>query len=115
MAIFTQVFDGTYGRFATGIRAYLCRRNGAGWTTIAEAATNADGQISDWDGSRLEYGLYQIVFHSDSYFATLGEQCAYSEVIVTLRMQSDAARFQVHLTLSPYSYSVYIGTAGDGP
>ena len=111
MAIFTQVFDGTYGTFATGMRAYLCRRNGAGWATIAEAATNADGQINDWNGSQLEQGLYQIVFHSDSYFAALGEQSAYSEVVVTLRMQNEAAKFQVHLTLSPYSYSVYFGTA----
>jgi 5-hydroxyisourate hydrolase len=113
MSIFTQVFDSNYGTSATGIRAYLDRRSGAGWTTIAEAETDANGQIDDWHGPRLGHGLYRIVFDSDSYFAALGARSAYPEVIVVLRMQNEAEAFQVQLTLAPYSYAIFFHTVED--
>jgi 5-hydroxyisourate hydrolase len=115
MTIVTQVLDGTYGRSAVGVRARLGRANGASWMTVAEAETNADGQINDWDGLRLERGLYRIVIDSDSYFAALGVSSAYPEVTVIFRMRSESVKFQVQVTLSPYTYSTYFGTVDGKP
>jgi 5-hydroxyisourate hydrolase len=108
--IATRVFDGTYGKSAVGVRAFLSRADGTGWTTVAEAETNREGCIEDWDGWHLVRGLYRIIFDSDSYFAGLGSTTAYPEVAVIFRMQEESAKFQVQVTLSPYSYSTYFGS-----
>jgi 5-hydroxyisourate hydrolase len=109
MKIITQVLDSTYGKSAVGVRARLSRATGEEWTTVAEAETNAEGCIEDWDSWRLGRGLYRIVFDSDSYFAGLGTASAYPEVIVIFRMQEESHAFQVQVTISPYSYSTYFG------
>jgi 5-hydroxyisourate hydrolase len=112
MTIVAQVFDGAYGRPAAGVRAYLRRGDGATWTTITEVETDDAGQVSEWDGGRLEHGLYRLVFDSYSYFANLGASSAYPEVTVTFRVGSGPMKVlvQVLLVLSPYSYSTYCGT-----
>lgn len=110
MRISARVLDGTYGKCAVGVRAYLACANGDGWTSVAVSETNGNGCIEDWDGWHLERGLYRIVFDSDSYFAGLGAVTAYPEVAVIFRMQEESARYQVQITISPYSYSTYFGT-----
>jgi 5-hydroxyisourate hydrolase len=112
MRIVTQVLDSTYGKSAVGVHACLSRASdeGDGWATVAEAETNLDGCIADWEGCQLERGLYRIVFDSDGYFAGLGGSAAYPEVMVIFRMWDESHAFQVQVTLSPYSYSTYFGT-----
>ena len=112
MRIVTQVRDSTYGQSAVGVRACLSRASGGhdGWTTVAEAETNADGCIADWEGWHLERGLYRIVFDCDSYFAGLGGSAVYPEVMVIFRMRDESHAFQVQVTLAPFSYSTYFGT-----
>jgi 5-hydroxyisourate hydrolase len=110
MRIFTQVLDGTYGKYAAGVHARLARAGECGWTTVADAETDKDGCIEAWDNRYLDRGLYRIVFDSDSYFAGLGAAAAYPEVIVIFRMQNEAHVFQIQVTLAPYSYSTYFGT-----
>jgi 5-hydroxyisourate hydrolase len=110
MTVVTRVLDGTYGNAAAGVRARLGRASGGGWTTITEMETDNRGQIDDWDGRHLERGLYRIVFDSDGYFAALGASSAYPEVAVTFRVLDEVLKFQVQITLSPYSYSIYFGT-----
>lgn len=114
MKILTQVLDSTYGKSAAGLRARLFKAAGDQWTTVAEAETNSNGCIEDWNSWRLERGLYRIVFDSDSYFAGLGTVSAYPEVIVIFRMQEESQAFQVQVTLSPYSYSTYFGKMDGG-
>lgn len=109
MRIVAEVLDGTYGKPAAGVRACLSRSAGNGWATVAEAETNPEGRIEDWDSWRLDRGLYRIVFDSDSYFAGLGATTAYPEVTVIFRMQNESVVFQVQVTLAPYSYSTYFG------
>lgn len=113
MRIVTQVLDGTYGKAAVGVGAQLAHSNGKGWTTVAEAETDHEGCIPDWDNWHLERGTYRIVFDSDSYFAGLGATTAYPEVTVTFRMQKEPVKFQLQVTLAPYSYSTYFGTVDD--
>lgn len=110
MTIVSRVLDGTFGKPAVGVRAALERANGTGWVTLAEAETNTGGEITDWDGWQPDRGLYRLVINSDSYFADLGVSSAYPEVTITFRMQNKSVRFQVVVTLSPYSYSTYFGT-----
>jgi 5-hydroxyisourate hydrolase len=115
MRIVAQVLDGTYGKAAVGVRACLSRADENGWTTVAEAETNRDGYIEDWDSWHLDRGLYRIVFDSDSYFAGLGAVTAYPEVAVIFRMQNESVVFQIQLTLAPFSYSTYFGTTDSQP
>jgi len=115
MKIFTQVLDGTYGKSAVGVHARLARADDGGWATVADAETNQDGRIEEWDSRYMDRGLYRIVFDSDSYFASLGAAAAYPEVVVIFRMQNDARVFQVQVTLAPYSYSTYFGTMDTPP
>jgi 5-hydroxyisourate hydrolase len=113
MKIVTQVLDSTYGQSAVGVHASLARFSGSGWTRIAEAVTNDEGLIEDWNGDwPLERGLYRMVFDSDSYFAGLGASTAYPEVIVVFRMADESRTCQVRIMLSPYSYSTFFETLG---
>jgi 5-hydroxyisourate hydrolase len=109
--IVTQVVDGTYGKSAAGVRVCLASATGDSWSVVAEAETDGDGCIMEWQSRHLERGLYRIVFDSDGYFARLGAVSAYPEIIVLFRMEDDLHLFRVHVTLSPYSYSTYFGTA----
>jgi 5-hydroxyisourate hydrolase len=109
MKIVTRVLDGTYGKSAVGVRARLARSYEDGWSTVAKAETNIDGCIDQWT-SRLERGIYRIVFDTDGYFAGLGGTTAYPEVIVIFRIDEKSPEFQVQVTISPYSYSTYFGT-----
>jgi 5-hydroxyisourate hydrolase len=115
MRIIAQVLDGTYGKTAVGVRAFLARANGDSWTTVAEAETNRDGYVEDWDSWRLERGLYRIMFDSDRYFSGFGTTTAYPEVAVIFRMQNEPAAFQIQVTLAPFSYSAYFGTVDSEP
>jgi 5-hydroxyisourate hydrolase len=115
MRVFTQVLDGAYGKPAVGVGARLARISSRSWTTVAEAETNDEGRIDDWDSWHLERGLYRIVFDSDSYFAQLGVTIAYPEVAVVFRMELDSHAYQVQVTLAPYSYSTYFGTTDSRP
>jgi 5-hydroxyisourate hydrolase len=109
--IVTQVVDGAYGKSAAGLRVCLSSATGNAWSTVAEAETDGDGCIKDWNSRHLERGLYRIVFDSDGYFARLGAASAYPEIVVMFRMEDEACLFRVNVTLSPYSYSTYFGTA----
>lgn len=110
MRILAQVLDGTYGKSAVGVHAHLARAGDDGWITVAEAETNEDGLVEEWDNGYLERGLYRIIFDSDSYFAGLGAVGAYPEVVVVFRMRDEAHAFQLQVTLAPHAYSTYFGT-----
>jgi 5-hydroxyisourate hydrolase len=109
MRITAQVLDSTYGKSAAGVRARLERAGDNGWITVADTVTNSNGRLEDWDSWRLEHGIYRIVLDSDSYFAGLGASTAYPEVAVIFRMRNEFDICQLHVTLSPYSYSAYCG------
>jgi 5-hydroxyisourate hydrolase len=111
MKVVTQVQDGSYGKPAAGIRAHLARAVENDWVTVADAETNNSGRIPEWNVRHLERGVYQIAFDADAYFAGLGMTAAYPEIIVVFRARDDLNEFQVQVTLAPYSYTAYCGTA----
>lgn len=110
MRIATKVVDGAYGKPAAGVCARLSSFTRNSWTTVADAETDGDGCIPEWHSRHLERGLYRIVFDSDGYFARLGTASAYPDISIMFRMDDESRIFQVHVTLSPYSYSTYFGT-----
>jgi 5-hydroxyisourate hydrolase len=110
MKIITQVLDGTYGKSAAGVQARLAHANENSWSNVADAETDSDGCIHEWHSGQLECGLYRIVFDSDGYFARLGTNSAYPEIVVMFRTEDETQQFQVQVTLSPYSYSTFFGT-----
>jgi 5-hydroxyisourate hydrolase len=116
MSIAAQVLDSTYGQSAAGVHARLERSSGSGWAMVSEAETNSTGCVDGWNvGRQLERGLYRIAFDSDSYFAGLGVNTAYPEVVVIFRMPDESRTYQVQVTLSPYSYSTFFGTVDSRP
>lgn len=110
MRITTQVLDSVHGQSAVGVRVRLERASGNGWATISDAETNSEGCIEDWGSWHLERGLYRIAFDTDGYYASLGANTAYPEVVIIFRMPSEPRALQVQVMLSPYSYSTFFGT-----
>lgn len=110
MQVIAQVHDSSYGKPAVGVRARLARIIDDDWVTVAHADTDSSGRIIDWNGQHLERGLYQIVVDTDAYFAGLGVEAGYPEVIVIFRMRNESHEFHVNLTLAPHSYTAYCGT-----
>jgi 5-hydroxyisourate hydrolase len=110
VGVVTKVVDGAYGKSAAGVRARLSRASGDAWSTVSDAETDRDGCIQEWHSQHVERGLYRIVFDSDRYFARLGADNAYPEVVVIFRMEDESRVFEVHVTLSPYSYSTCFAT-----
>jgi 5-hydroxyisourate hydrolase len=113
--ISVQVLDGTYGQLATGIRARLECSAGDGWKAVVEAQTSSAGRIEELARSPFKRGLYRIVLDSDSYFAGLGNDTAYPEVVVVFRMRDEFDGCEVKVTLSPHSYSAYFGVMDGQP
>lgn len=111
MKVVTQVQDSSYGKPAVGVRARLARAVENDWVMVADAETNNRGRITEWNAKHLERGLYQIAFDADAYFAALGVTAAYPEIIVVFRARDELNEFQVHVTLAPFSYTAYCGTA----
>jgi 5-hydroxyisourate hydrolase len=111
MGLAAQVLDSMHGQSAAGVHARLERSSVSGWATVSEAETNSAGFIEGWDGGwQLERGLYRLAFDSDGYFAGLGLNTAYPEVVVIFRMSDESHTYQVQVALSPYSYSTFFGT-----
>jgi 5-hydroxyisourate hydrolase len=112
MIITARALDGVYGRSASGVRARLERAVDGHWAVMADAETDGQGFIKDWDGIGLDRGLYRVVFDSDRYFVSLGMNAAYPEIVVTFRIHGEVDLYQVQVMLSPYAYSAHFGSLG---
>jgi 5-hydroxyisourate hydrolase len=111
MRITVQALDSMYGRPAAGVHARLERLADPDWRAVVSAETAGDGYILEWQGANFERGLYRLVFDSDHYFVGLGISAAYPEIAVMFRVLDEADSYKIQVTLSPYSYSTYFGTA----
>lgn len=118
MSISAQVVDDVYGRPAAGVQVRLERqdpdvgRDPGDWLPVDHAETDGDGHIHGWTADRFGRGLYQLVFDSNAYFATLGLSTAYQEVSVVVRLSGESDGCQLQIRLAPYSYSMYFGFQG---
>jgi hypothetical protein len=65
----TQVVDGAYGKSAAGVRVCLASATRNSWSTVAEAEaeTDGDGCIKEWQSRHLGRNEDLIVIHARSY------------------------------------------------
>jgi 5-hydroxyisourate hydrolase len=104
MSLSTHVLDSATGRPAPGMRVRLESRKDDGWVTVAEAATDADGRVSEFTPDGPPAGVHRLVFDTAAFSPF------YPEVCVTFRVTDAAEHHHVPLLLSPFAYSTYRGS-----
>lgn len=111
MTLSSHVLDAVRGTPARGVLVRWERRDGDGWAAVAEARTDDDGRVTQWDGAGpTSAGVQRLIFDSGGYFAGLGVATFYPEVVVVFEVADGDAHHHVPLLLSPYAYSTYRGS-----
>ena len=110
--ITTHVLDTARGRPAAGVPVTLEAKGGGGWAVVGRGATDADGRLRDLTPPdfALRAGAYRLTFDAGTYFAALGADGFYTEVVVSFVVRDAAAHHHVPLLLSPYGYTTYRGS-----
>ena len=106
----THVLDAVSGRPAAGVEVTLDQRVADGWRPVIAGRTDSDGRISDFGPVDLEPGIYRVSFGTAAYFAAVGQQAFYPEVIIPFNLTDPEAHYHVPLLLSPYAFSTYRGS-----
>jgi len=104
----THVLDTAHGRPAAGMRVDLWR----GGEVIVPGVTNVDGRCEGplLEGEEFSAGTYELHFHVAAYFAELGVNCPFLDVVpVRFRVESGKS-YHVPLVCSPWAYSTYRGS-----
>lgn len=116
--ITTHVLDTSRGRPAVGVPVSLSRATHdpasghATWELLAEAATDADGRITDLLApGRLQPGTYRLRFDTATYFAQTGvESFFYPWAEIVFHVEDHQPHYHVPLLLNPFGYSTYRGS-----
>ena len=110
--ITTHVLDTSIGRPAAGIAVTLERRDGAAWTSIGAASTDADGRVRALvpGDPAPRPGHYRLTFAVAAYYKARGVTPFYPEVAVVFDVQAPDQHYHVPLLLSPFGYSTYRGS-----
>jgi 5-hydroxyisourate hydrolase len=107
----THVLDTARGVPAAGMDVTLARWSAAGWTTVAERTTNADGRVTDLlppDG--LHKGRWRLSFEVAGYYARLDTACFFPEAELVFEVVDLSRHHHVPLLVSPFSFSTYRGS-----
>ena len=112
MGISTHILDTALGRPAAGVAATLARSGGGDWTTVNEAATDADGRCKYLlpEGQALEAGFYRIHFATAPYFAAQGVKGLYPHVEIVFEVVDPKQHFHIPLLLTANGYTTYRGS-----
>lgn len=108
----THVLDTARGTPAEGLKVRLERALPSGrWKALAQGRSKADGRVSDLlpGGSKLERGVYRLIFETGDYFRSLKVSGFYPVVEVSFEV-TDGRHHHIPLLLSPYGYSTYRGS-----
>ncbi|HLV73122.1 5-hydroxyisourate hydrolase [Actinomadura hallensis] len=104
MSLSTHVLDAAKGLPAAGVAVRLERRDdGGAWTTLAEARTDDDGRVREWDVPAWT-GVHRLTFD------TAGLSEFFPEVTVTFTVTDPGRHHHVPLLISPFAYSTYRGS-----
>jgi len=109
VSLSSHVLDTVAGTPATGVAIRWERRVDDEWEGVAEAVTDEDGRVSDWEAATPK-GVHRLVFGSGDYFAAQGTATFYPEVVVVFEVTDADAHHHVPLLLSPFGYSTYRGS-----
>jgi len=99
-SISTHILDVVRGAPAVGVTVQLTDHSG---NVIATATTDSNGRIPQL--AEVPLGIYRLVFETGKYYP----DTFYPEIVVTFGV-SEHRHYHVPLTLSPFSYSTYLGT-----
>ena len=112
MTVSTHVLDTSAGGPARGVRVQLLRAEGAAWSVVSSAETDADGRVAALvpPGDPGGAGTYRLTFDVPAYFAAAGRQTFYAAVAVDFVATDASQHYHVPLLLSPYGYSTYRGS-----
>ena len=102
----THVLDAVTGQPAAAVTVILTDADG---TTLATAATDADGRVKALTAG-LGPGIYRLTFATGAYFAAREVTTFYPEVVIAFEVTDAQAHYHVPLLLSPYAYSTYRGS-----
>jgi 5-hydroxyisourate hydrolase len=113
----THALDTMHGCPAAGLRIELAKVaiDGAA-EQILETRTNQDGRTDEplLEGTDLESGTYQLVFHVGEYFTRKGvslpDPSFLDQVPIRFGIADPGKPYHVPLLFSPWSYSTYRGS-----
>lgn len=110
-SISTHVLDIARGKPAADVPVTLERKDGASFTKLKSASTDADGRVKDLvaEGALTE-GTYRITFDTGAYFEAQGTEGFYPEASILFVVRDAAAHYHVPLLLSPFGFSTYRGS-----
>jgi 5-hydroxyisourate hydrolase len=112
MTVSTHILDAVAGGPAPGVPVALSRRDSdGGWTQVEAGVTDADGRLRF--AAETASGVYRLTFATGPYFADLGRETFYPEVVITftaVTLDEAPGHYHVPLLLSPYAYSTYRGS-----
>lgn len=111
-----HVLDTARGLPAAGMTIELFRRHGQTLTMLGKFQTNREGRLDQpaLDGSALEAGHYELLFHTAAYFLTTGQMLAappfLDDIPIRFAIANPEAHYHVPLLVSPWSFSTYRGS-----
>lgn len=114
LRISTHVLDTVRGEPAQDIQVRLERRDGGGWTAVAQGRTDHDGRLADWTPllDRVppgwQAGSYRLVFLVDRLYPP--GAAFFPEIVVAFQINDPDRHHHVPLLLSPYGYTTYRGS-----
>lgn len=112
----THVLDTMHGKPAAGVKLDLYRGQGADRVLIKQTQTNSDGRCDEplLEGSDLQAGRYELVFHVGSYFTSKGvalpDPAFLDQVTINFGVADAEQNYHVPLVVTPWSYSTYRGS-----
>ena len=112
-AITTHILDTTSGQPGVGIPVILERKtHSAGWQSIAEGMTNADGRINDFLSVKEAFlpGHYRLIIETGPYFLLRNIECFFPQITISFVVKDTMRHYHVPLLLSPFGYSTYRGS-----
>jgi len=112
MGISTHILDTALGRPAAGVAVTLARATGGDWTTLNEAATDADGRCTYLlpEDDVLEAGNYRVHFATAEYYAGKGLRGLYPYIEIVFTVTDVAQHFHIPLLLTANGYTTYRGS-----
>ena len=112
-AITIHVLDTSCGKPGVGIGVLLEQKShSAGWESIAEGVTGADGRINDLLSTDAAFlpGHYRLTFETGPYFLLQNIECFFPQIAINFVVKDPAQHYHVPLLLSPFGYTTYRGS-----
>lgn len=112
----THVLDTAHGCPGAGIRLDLYAITDNQRTLLASTITNDDGRCSAplLEGSALQTGQYELVFHAGDYYAARGVDLPsprfLDRITLAFGIADPSQNYHVPLVMTPWSYSTYRGS-----